>query len=97
LETKISTAVFPIVAMSVLAACGTPDFGEKLKTEGAEISSLGEQWKKGETMISRGKALITKGRKRVTEGHKMIEEGEDLLESGRALQRDAENTYVQQD
>ena len=97
METKISTAVFPIVATSVLPACGTPDFGEKLKTEGAEISSLGEQWEKGEAMISRGKALISKGRKRVTEGQKMIEEGENLLESGHALQRDAENAYAQQD
>lgn len=97
LETKIKTAVFTIVATSALAACGTPDFGDRLQTEGAAISSLGEQWEKGEAMISRGNALIRKGRKKVAEGEKLIEEGGDLVESGRALRRDAENTYGQPD
>ena len=97
METKIRTAVFTFVATSVLAACGTPDFGEKLQTEGAAISSLGGQWEKGEAMINRGTILIRKGRKRVTEGEKLIKEGKDLVESGHALQRDAENTYGRPD
>lgn len=86
-----------IVATSFLAACETPDFGERLQTEGAAISSLGGQWEKGEAMINRGTTLIRKGRKRVTEGEKLIKEGEDLVESGHALQRDAVNAYGQKD
>ena len=82
------------IAISGLAACSTPDFGEQLQAEGAAITSLGEQWEKGAAMQKRGAKLVEKGQKRIAEGENLIAEGESLMASGRALQRESEIAYL---
>jgi hypothetical protein len=84
------------LALSVLGGCGTTDFGDRLQSEGAEISLLGNRWEKGGAMVKRGNAMVEKGRKRVAEGGELIEDGEDLIRRGRELQADAESAYQKQ-
>ncbi len=90
------TAFFAIVLVPVLAACGTVDFGDRLQSEGAAISSLGSRWDNGKELVDRGQALVRKGRKKIAEGEDMVEDGEDLIERGEDLQQSAEQNYKQQ-
>ena len=76
-----------------VAGCNSTDFGDRLQTEGADITALGDDWKKGDLMIERGNTLIKKGRKKVEQGEGMISTGESLVEEGRELKQSAENKY----
>jgi len=88
-------AGFVLMAL-IPGACGTTDFGDRLQTQGAAISSLGKQWENGEAMTKRGNALIEKGHKRIAEGGEMIADGTDLVERGTALKAESEAVYRQQ-
>ena len=82
-----------LLATSVLAACGTMDYGDRLQSQGAEISSLGKSWENGAALVKRGNAMIEKGRKRIAEGSELVEDGQDLVRRGQELQTDAESDY----
>jgi hypothetical protein len=92
----MKNAVFAVFAASMLGACGTTSFGDRLQSEGAALSSLGNQWEKGEAMVKRGNALIDKGNDRIADGREMVEDGEVLVRRGRELQVDAESEYQNQ-
>ena len=89
-------AIFVLVATLMLGACETADFGDRLQTEGAALSSLGDQWERGEAMVKRGNTLIGKGNKRIADGREMVEDGENLIRRGQALQAEAEIEYQDQ-
>ena len=96
----------------VLAACASepeaPTFGERLSTQGSEVSALGAQWTRGETLIAEGQALIEdgrdkvdagerlveKGEKRIRAGRREVDRGEDMVEKGKRLKREAEEEYT---
>ena len=82
-----------LLATTVLGACGTMDFGDRLQSQGAEISSLGKSWETGAALVKRGNAKIEKGRKWIAEGNELVEDGEDLVRRGHELQADAESDY----
>jgi hypothetical protein len=88
---RIVAALVPLVA---LTACSTPPtFGERLSSEGAAVSELGDQWSRGAALVERGERRITEGEQQIERGRRQVAEGRDLVNRGRRLMRESERRY----
>jgi len=58
------------------------------KTFGDKVKALGEQWNKGETMITEGEMMVQKGTEMIRQGNLMIKQGHQLkADSERSIQK----------
>lgn len=78
----------------LLAACASePDFGTKVKAEGAHLKSVSSTYEEGSALISKGEKMVRNGEDKIDEGKDMVSKGRSLIKKGQSLQEDAQTSY----
>lgn len=81
-----------LVAPLLFCSCASePTFGDRLIAQGESTRTIGEQWNKGNSLITEGEKQKKKGRQMIEEGEKLIKKGEKNIERGRLLKSESES------
>lgn len=76
----------------LFSSCASkPTLGDRLISQGSETRELGENWKKGDSLVAEGEKQKRKGRKMVADGEKLLSKGEKNLERGKELKTRSES------
>lgn len=97
MKNSLNKVVLVVVILAVAPAMGacaaqekSADFGQQMRTEGLEKTSIGKSWEKGKDLeakglknISRGEDLISDGEKKRERAEKLLKEAQEDLKDGR--------------
>lgn len=88
-------AIVVLCSCALLGACASksPDFGDRLIGEGGELSALGEDWQKGQSLVEKGRKLIARGEEEIADGRRHVAEGEAMLDRGLQMIERSEREY----
>lgn len=97
-------ALSVILLSASVAACSSdssePRLGDTIRSQGVELSQIGDLWTEGDDLVDDGRDRIEDGQEMIAKGNKLISKGEASVEKGRddvtrgqQMKREAETTY----
>ena len=95
-----STLVVTGLLLSACASEQPPSKGDLMLAQGAEYARIGENWNKGQNMITEGNVLLLEGKKDIKKGESLVSKGEDkvkkarkMIKNGESLKQEAEEAF----
>ena len=99
----VGIALTVLLLVASLAACSSkPRLGETIRSQGAELAAIGDQWTEGDDLITEGQeqiddgqGMISKGKKLINKGENLVDEGRDNVKHGEKMKQQAVSNYRQ--